>query len=182
MSIKSISLNQFIATLMLILALPSTASAVCIYENGPVKWGHIRILGGFIDPVDEAYFYSDTLGVDTSYLPEVTGLGDIGAWSYEFVTLDHNGNSLPGGAEGIRFFLTSGDGISEGEYANFKFSAINSNSAQWFSDYHDSAANSWVNGEQCVDCLPPVPVPATFWFFGSGLLTLLGIGRYPQKG
>ena len=156
----------------------STASAICIIEYGSLKIGHISILGGLIDPIDEAYFYSDTLSVDTSYTPDVTGYGDIGNWSYEFVTVDHYGNTLPGDVDGIRFFLTSGDGISEGEYADFEFSAINSDTALWLSDYHDLASNTWTDRTQCENCVPEPDVMAHFLI---GLIGLIGLGRIVKK-
>jgi hypothetical protein len=120
--------NLFII-LTFIFLLPSTGSAICITEE-KLPDGTIRKITRIIiypdgtkDPVDNAYFYSDTVSIDSSYTPSITGSSGIGAWSYEYITTDHNGGLLPGGVEGIHFYLTSGDGISNGEYADFSFAA-----------------------------------------------------------
>ena len=169
---KTIFFN-LIAVSMLMLSLPSKASALIVCKNGVYVKLHFRYLWGAIefDPIDNLYLYSDTVSVDSSYTPTITGSSGIGTWSYEYVTTDHNGNSFPGGVEGIHFYLTSGDGISNGEYADFTFSALSSSSGQWYADYHDSASSIWTNGVPGQPC----PEPATIMLMGLGALGMFGM-------
>ncbi|MCX9157124.1 hypothetical protein OPU71_13405 [Niveibacterium sp. 24ML] len=167
----------FCATLAACAAMlvPSTALAVCIIEYGDLKVFHIKLLWGLIDPVDEAYFYSDEVNADTGFLPEVSGDTGIGDWGHQFITQDHNGAMLSG--IGVRFYLKSGDGISEGESADFKFLAVNDNSAQWYATYHDSASNLWIGPGACAEC--PEPVSIALLFAGlAGLGRRFRVGRH----
>jgi hypothetical protein len=167
---------------LLSLLLPSKASAICIDIYGSVVTAYVNVGTTSIDPVDSIYFYSDIMNVyeDPLYVPKVTGSDGIGTWGYEYVTTDHYGNSLPGGVDGIHFYLTSGDGISNGESAYFKFSS--GPAAQWYADYHDTTAGAWTDGVVCTDCLcgSPCPEPGSIVLMGVGLAGILGYRKYSR--
>ena len=123
-----------------------------------------------VDPIDDVYFYSDTLNLDA-----IPILGDnilaspgAGAWSYEYTTIDHHGAPLA--RTGIRFFLSSGDGISPNESALFAFILPDTYSAatNWFADIHDSASNTWSDNVDCPECVPEIDAASA-----PGALTLL---------
>ena len=134
-----------------------------------------------IDPVNEIYFYSNSLSVDvTSTTPEIFGTPGIGTWSYEYVSTDHYGNILPN--EGIRFFLVSGNGISTDQGSLFFFSTTAdhnlSPNADWYADYHDSAANTWTDNVSCSKC----PEPSTISIFSIGFAVLsFSVRRKPYN-
>lgn len=162
------SIKPTVLSSVLLAFLPSSVNAMCLLEWGSLKIGHITIDKLGIDPVDNVYYYSDTLDIDNTYASAVTGSSGIGSWAYEYVNKDYTGANLANGLYGIRFFLQSGDGISAGEYADFSFSAKNTDKGLWYSDYHDSASNTWASASPCAECTP-TPIAPSFLLFLSSL-------------